>query len=117
MHRNEYPRVYLFLCFVAVKQKTYVRNGLKDVQKRIRKGETGIVIFAGDVTPVDIMCHLPGVCEDKDIPYVYVPSKKDLGAAMGIMRGCMLALVRCHDDYKDTFNELKAEITNLAVAL
>lgn len=94
-----------------------MRNGLKDVQKRIRKGERGIVIFAGDITPIDIMCHLPGVCEDNDIPYVYVPSRKDLGAAMGIMRGCMTVLVRPHDDYKEIYNELKEEITNLGVAL
>lgn len=100
-----------------MKHKTYVRNGLKDVQKRIRKGETGIVIFAGDITPIDIMCHLPGVCEDKDIPYVYVPSRKDLGGAMGIMRGCMLVLIRPHEDYEDAFNELKEEIKTLAVEL
>ena len=31
-----------------------VRNGLKDVQARIRKGETGIVVFAGDVTPIEV---------------------------------------------------------------
>ena len=47
------------------KHKGLVRNGLKDVQARIRKGETGLVIFAGDVTPVDVMCHMPAVCEEK----------------------------------------------------
>ena len=36
------------------KQKTFVRNGLKDVQARIRKGEKGLVIFAGDVTPIEV---------------------------------------------------------------
>ena len=49
----------LFLCVVQVikkgsKQKTFVRNGLKDVQARIRKGEKGLVIFAGDVTPIEV---------------------------------------------------------------
>ena len=49
----------LFQCFVQVikkgsKQKTFVRNGLKDVQARIRKGEKGLVIFAGDVTPIEV---------------------------------------------------------------
>merc|ERR1719153_1157775 len=47
------------------KHKTYVRNGLKDVQSRIRKGERGIVVFAGDVTPIEVMCHMPAVCEEK----------------------------------------------------
>ncbi|XP_030758666.1 H/ACA ribonucleoprotein complex subunit 2-like protein [Sitophilus oryzae] len=101
----------------AVKHKTYIRCGLKDVQTRIRKGESGIVIFAGDVTPLDIMCHLPGVCEDKNIPYVYTPSRKDLGAAMGVKRGCLTVLIRPNDEYAEPFNELKEELTNLAVAL
>jgi H/ACA ribonucleoprotein complex subunit 2 len=52
------------------KHKTYVRNGLKDVQARIRKGETGLVVFAGDVTPIEVMCHMPAVCEEKSLPYV-----------------------------------------------
>ena len=57
------------------KQKTFVRNGLKDVQSRIRKGEKGIVVFAGDVTPIEVMCHMPAVCEEKSLPYVYTPSR------------------------------------------
>lgn len=27
--------------FIAAKQKTFLRNGLKDVQSRLKKGETG----------------------------------------------------------------------------
>ena len=57
------------------KHKTYVRNGLKDVQSRIRKGEKGVVVFAGDVTPIEVMCHMPAVCEEKSLPYVYTPSR------------------------------------------
>ena len=57
------------------KHKTFVRNGLKDVQSRIRKGERGIVVFAGDVTPIEVMCHMPAVCEEKSLPYVYTPSR------------------------------------------
>merc|ERR1712165_230207 len=57
----------------GMKLKTFVRNGLKDVQSRIRKGEKGLVVFAGDVTPIDVMCHLPAVCEEKNLPYVYTP--------------------------------------------
>ncbi|CAG9828931.1 unnamed protein product [Diabrotica balteata] len=101
----------------AMKQKTYIRCGLKDVQKRLRKGETGIVLFAGDVWPLDIMCHLPVVCEDKNIPYVFVPSRKDLGAAMGVKRGCLTVLIKSHNEYKDAFDELSEEVKHLGVAL
>lgn len=97
----------------AKDHKMYVRNGLKDVQTRIRKGETGIVIFAGDVYPEDIMCHLPIVCEDKNIPYVYVPSRKDLGGALGVKRGSLMVLVRENGEYKDQYDELYQEIKTL----
>merc|ERR1712015_34761 len=95
------------------KHKTFVRNGLKDVQSRIRKGEKGLVVFAGDVTPIDVMCHLPAVCEEKNLPYVYTPSRQDLGSAMGVKRGCLMVMVREHEDYKELYDELKAEIDAL----
>ncbi|XP_049861412.1 H/ACA ribonucleoprotein complex subunit 2-like protein [Schistocerca gregaria] len=97
----------------AAAHKTYLRNGLKDVQRRIRKGETGIVVLAGDVTPIDIMCHLPVVCEDRNIPYVYTPSRQDLGQAMGVKRSCIVMMVREHQEYKDTFDELTKELKTL----
>merc|ERR1712110_1367255 len=77
----------------GMKHKTFVRNGLKDVQSRIRKGERGIVVFAGDVTPVDVMCHLPAVCEEKEIPYVFTPSRSLLGQAMGVKRGSLMVFI------------------------
>ena len=93
--------------------KTYVRNGLKDVQSRIRKGEKGLVVFAGDVTPVDVMCHLPAVCEEKQLPYVFTPSRQLLGTAMGVKRGSLMVMIREHEEYKDLFDECKAEIEAL----
>lgn len=103
--------------FLAAKQKSFLRNGLKDVQTRLRKGETGIVIFAGDVTPIEIMCHLPAVCEEKSIPYCYTPSRKDLGVAMGVKRGSVAMLIREHAEYKDLYDELQGEIHTLPMPL
>lgn len=74
-----------------------------------------IVLFAGDVSPIEIMCHLPAVCEEKSIPYTYVPSRHDMGAAMGVKRGTVTVLVREHAEYKDLFDELKKEISLLPV--
>lgn len=101
----------------AMKHKTYVRNGLKDVQARIRKGETGLVVFAGDVTPIEVMCHLPAVCEEKNLPYVYTPSRKQLGAAMGVKRGSLMVMIREHDDYQKLFTKCKEEIEALPIPL
>ncbi|GAB0100389.1 H/ACA ribonucleoprotein complex subunit 2-like protein [Sergentomyia squamirostris] len=99
----------------AAKQKTFVRNGLKDVQKRLRKGETGLVIFAGDVRPIEMICHLPAVCEEKSIPYVYVPSKSDLGSALGVKRASVSVLIREHPEYKELFDECYTELRHLPI--
>ncbi|XP_035718535.1 H/ACA ribonucleoprotein complex subunit 2-like protein [Vespa mandarinia] len=101
----------------ASKHRTYLRNGLKDVQKHIRKGEKGLVIFAGDVFPIEIMCHLPIVCEDKDIPYCYTPSRLDIGTAMGVKRGSLMVLIKEHPEYKDLYDELISTMKTLATPL
>ncbi|XP_031842970.1 NHP2 ribonucleoprotein [Nomia melanderi] len=101
----------------ASKQKTYLRNGLKDVQKHLRKGEQGLVVFAGDVFPLEIMCHLPVVCEDKNIPYCYTPSRQDIGNAMGVKRGSLMVLIKEHDDYKDLYEEIKTAMVTLSTPL
>merc|ERR1711935_28950 len=97
----------------GIKHKTYVRNGLKDVQARIRKGERGLVVFAGDVTPVEVMCHLPAVCEEKGLPYVYTPSRALLGQAMGVKRGSLMVMIREHEDFAELFQECKGEVEQL----
>jgi outer membrane biosynthesis protein TonB len=43
--------------------------------------------MAEDVQPEEIIIHIPMLCEERGIPYAYVPSKKDLGAAVGIAVG------------------------------
>ncbi|KAI1278428.1 H/ACA ribonucleoprotein complex subunit 2-like protein [Halotydeus destructor] len=100
----------------ASQQKTYLRSGLRDVQMRIRKGETGLVIFAGDVTPIEVMCHLPAVCEEKNLPYGYVPLRADISAAMGVKRPCLMTLVRHHADYDELYKECEAELKALPSA-
>jgi H/ACA ribonucleoprotein complex subunit 2 len=57
------------------------KRGVKEVVKGLRKGVKGICILAADVSPVDVISHIPIICENKDIPYVYVRSRMELGLA------------------------------------
>lgn len=76
-----------------------------------------LVVFAGDVSPIEIMCHMPAVCEDKDIPYCYTPSRADLGAAMGVKRASVMILVRPHEDFKELYDECVEEMKHLPLPL
>ena len=63
-----------------------VRRGVKEVCKSIRKGFQGIVILAADVTPVDVISHIPVLCEKNGIPYIFVRSRVELGLASNTKR-------------------------------
>jgi H/ACA ribonucleoprotein complex subunit 2 len=59
-----------------------VRRGVKETVKAVRKGQNkGLVIIAADISPIDVLSHLPLLCEEKGIPYVYVRSRAEVGEA------------------------------------
>lgn len=68
-----------------VKQKQVLRR-MKEVYKFVNKDEKGIMVLAGDTLPIEIYCHLPVMCEDWNLPYVYIPWKRDRGSAAGSRR-------------------------------
>ncbi|NXP65080.1 NHP2 protein, partial [Chloropsis cyanopogon] len=98
------------------KQKQ-VRRGVKEVQKFINKGEKGIAVLAGDTLPIDVYCHIPIMCEDRSLPYAYVPSKTDLGAAAGSKRPTCVILIKPHEEYQETYDECLEEVSALPLPL
>lgn len=61
-----------------------MRRGVNETTKAIERGIAKLVIMATDVTPEEILMHLPTLCEEKKVAYTYVPSKMELGKASGI---------------------------------
>jgi H/ACA ribonucleoprotein complex subunit 2 len=72
----------------------HLRRGVKEVVKALRKGERGLAILAGDIYPLDVVSHLPILLEESSVPYLYVPSKFDLGAAASTKRPTSCVLIR-----------------------
>ena len=58
-----------------------VKRGVKETVKAVRKGHKGVVIIAADISPIDVLSHLPLLCEDKNVPYMYVRSRAEIGEA------------------------------------
>jgi len=61
-----------------------IRKGTNEATKAAERGQAVLVVIAEDVDPAEIVAHLPPLCDEKKIPYIYVPSKRELGAAAGI---------------------------------
>ncbi|KAI9299008.1 L30e-like protein [Neoconidiobolus thromboides FSU 785] len=71
-----------------------VARGVKEVVKAIRKGKTGVCLIAGNISPDDVISHLPILCEDNNIAYCFVPSRESLGAAVDTKRSTSVILVQ-----------------------
>lgn len=119
---------------------------MKEVAKGIRKGEKGYVyphcgplrvltiiscrllILAADITPMDIISHLPVLSEEAGIPYVFVTSKEELGHASSTKRPTSCVMVcpdqkrkrkveagenEKDDDYRELYDECCKEVAKL----
>ena len=61
-----------------------VRKGTNEATKALERGKAKLVVIAEDVDPPEVVAHLPLLCDERKIPYVFVPSKEKLGASVGI---------------------------------
>ena len=61
-----------------------IKKGTNEVTKAVERGEAAVVIMAVDVEPPEILAHMPALCEERGVPYVYVPAKVELGNAIGL---------------------------------
>lgn len=128
-------------------KKRQVKRGVKEVVKGIRKGDKGFVVFlagrtpttyphcnrllvlAADISPIDIISHLPVLSEDASIPYIFVTSKEELGHASSTKRPTSCVMI-CpsmkrkprvvegqeedkEDDYRELYDECLQEVQAL----
>lgn len=85
---------------IAAKNKT-LKRGVKEVVKALRKspqgagnvGSPGVVILAADISPMDVISHIPVLCEDHNVPYIFVTSRAELGAAGNTKRPTSVVMV------------------------
>ncbi|TDH71259.1 hypothetical protein CCR75_002789 [Bremia lactucae] len=102
--------------YKVVKRATKVKSikrGVKEVVKGIRKGEKGVCIIAGDISPVDVISHIPVLCEEYDIPYIFTPSKVDLGASALSKRPTSCILItpnKAGFNVQEAYEELLADV-------
>ncbi|GAA5850116.1 hypothetical protein JCM5353_001679 [Sporobolomyces roseus] len=71
----------------------HLKRGVKEVVKSLRKGEKGIVVLAADISPLDILTHLPLLAEESACPYIWVTSKEGLGLASSTKRPTSCVMV------------------------
>jgi H/ACA ribonucleoprotein complex subunit 2 len=114
----------------SAKTKT-LRRGVKEVVKALRKSAasgaasaslsdpSAIVVIAADISPMDVIAHIPVLCEDHNVPYVYIKSRAQLGEASATKRPTSVVMIGKERTSKkagesdEEFDEAYAELAKL----
>ena len=70
-----------------------LKKGANETTKALNRGVADLIILAADTEPLEIILHLPLLCEDKNVPYVYVAKQADLGRACGVSRNIIACAI------------------------
>jgi large subunit ribosomal protein L7Ae len=87
-----------------------VRKGTNEATKAVERAITKLVVIAEDVDPPEVIAHLPLLCDERKIPYVFVPSKDQLGSAVGIDVPCAAACIIKEGDATGLIKEIITRI-------
>jgi len=79
-----------------------IEKGTNEVTKAIERETAKLVVYASDVSPKEIIQHLPVLCKEKKIKCAEVDSKQKLGIAAGLSISCSsIAVINSGDADKD----------------
>ncbi|MDP7179678.1 MAG: 50S ribosomal protein L7Ae [Candidatus Woesearchaeota archaeon] len=87
-----------------------LRKGTNETTKALEKGTAKLVVTAKDISPPEIVMHIPLLAEEKEIPCVQIPNKEDLGAAAGIDVGTASVAIVQEGEAKDLIKKVKASL-------
>eukprot|EP01121_Diplochlamys_sp_Union-15-3_P007443 TRINITY_DN1890_c0_g1_i1.p1 TRINITY_DN1890_c0_g1~~TRINITY_DN1890_c0_g1_i1.p1 ORF type:complete len:129 (+),score=24.42 TRINITY_DN1890_c0_g1_i1:101-487(+) len=94
-----------------------LKRGANEATKTLNRGIAELIIMAADTEPIEILMHLPLLCEDKNVPYVFVSSRVALGRACGVSRAVIACSIISNEgsELKEQINKVKDQIDNLLV--
>ncbi|KAI0206866.1 ribonucleoprotein-associated protein [Astrocystis sublimbata] len=94
-----------------------IKKGANEATKALSRGVSELVVLAGDCTPLSILLHLPLLAEDKNVPYVYVPSKVALGRACNVSRSVIAVSITTNEasELQNQIRALKDKVERLMI--
>ena len=90
-----------------------VKRGTNEATKAIERGISKLIIIAEDVEPPEVVAHLPILCEENKAAYAFVPSKQDLGKALGIEVTSAAAAILDSGDAQHIIDEVVGSIAKI----
>lgn len=90
-----------------------IRRGTNETTKAIERGIAKLVYIADDVQPPEVVAHLPLLCDERKIPYIFVPSKAQLGTSSGLDVGSAAVCIVESGDATDLVKDIVDKVEGL----
>jgi large subunit ribosomal protein L7Ae len=110
------PKEVVDAAYEALQIATQTGNvckGTNETTKAIERVQAKLVVIAEDVDPPEVVAHLPILCEERKIPFVFVPKKQKLGTSAGIDVPAAAACIVEAGDASALLKEISKRIENL----
>jgi large subunit ribosomal protein L7Ae len=90
-----------------------VKKGANEATKAIERVLAQLVLIGADVQPEEVVMHLPALCDEKKIPYLFVKKQNDIGAASGLEVGSAAAAIVKPGKAKEIIDDIVKKVTEL----
>jgi|TARA_B100000586_G_scaffold251642_1_gene210973 ribosomal protein L7Ae-like RNA K-turn-binding protein len=110
-------RVYEMVKVLGSQGKGKLKKGANEVTKSAERGTAQMIVMAENVNPGELLAHIPMICKEKGIPYIYVEDQSFLAEAAGMSTGtrtATIAVMQVEKDGVDRFNEVKGHCETLS---
>ena len=87
-----------------------LKKGSNEVTKAAERGTAQMIVMAENVNPAELLPHIPLICKEKKIPFIYVEDQAYLAEAAGMNSGAKtaaIALMEVAKGAEDAFNGVK----------
>ena len=89
-----------------------LKKGSNEVTKAAERGTAQMVVMAENVNPAELLAHIPLICKEKKIPFIYVEDQSYLAEAAGMTTGAKTAAIAVMEVGKgaqDAFSGVKGQ--------
>jgi large subunit ribosomal protein L7Ae len=90
-----------------------VKKGTNETTKSIERGNAQLVLIAEDVSPEEIVMHLPELADEKGIPYIFIETQDEVGQAAGLEVGSAAAAIVNAGEAEEQVDDIASKVEEL----
>ena len=110
-------QVYELVKAIGKDGRGKIKKGANEVTKAAERGSATMIVMAENVNPGELLAHVPMICREKQIPFIYVEDQGYLADSAGMTAGtrtAAIAVLEVGKEAQDLFNEVKGHYEALS---